>query len=214
MPGVTTICGRIKKTDALIPWALKLAREGKSHTEERDRAGRIGTLAHEMVEAHLLSNTLDFASADSKEVEIAMTAYSAWLDWWTDTSSYFSVVDLEVSMLSREYGYGGTLDALMRDKTGRLWLMDWKTSNGIYADALMQLAGYIQLIKECGDETPTHVGIVNFTKAGRWEFLSWTVEEIEVFRELFLIALSAYKRDARAEKVLKAGYRQSALLTD
>ena len=44
--------------------------------------------------------------------------------------------------------FGGTIDAPSVDKQGRIVLLDWKTSNGIYLSQKLQLAAYERLWNE------------------------------------------------------------------
>ena len=58
-------------------------------------------------------------------------------------------------MVSEEYRYGGTFDGVgLMD--GKHSLIDFKTSNSLYSDYLIQLAAYAHLIEE-GEEMATRV---------------------------------------------------------
>ncbi len=49
LPSVTTITGILDKSNALIPWAVKLAQQGLDWREVRDSAGERGTSAHDLI---------------------------------------------------------------------------------------------------------------------------------------------------------------------
>jgi hypothetical protein len=49
LPSVTTITGILDKSQALIPWAVKLTQEGKDWREVRDSAGERGVSAHDLI---------------------------------------------------------------------------------------------------------------------------------------------------------------------
>src|SRR4030095_9894977 len=51
VPGVTTISGKLKNTDALMAWAWREGKEGRDYKMTRDRAADAGSLAHRAVEA-------------------------------------------------------------------------------------------------------------------------------------------------------------------
>jgi hypothetical protein len=54
-------------------------------------------------------------------------------------------------MVSKEYGYGGTIDCFARrDDTGEFILLDFKTGKAIYTDHFYQLAAYENLLAEHG----------------------------------------------------------------
>lgn len=57
---------------------------------------------------------------------------------------------VECYLYSQKYGYAGTLDLLsfIEDTNGYLTLIDWKTSAAIAPHYKLQLAAYVQLIKE------------------------------------------------------------------
>lgn len=57
---------------------------------------------------------------------------------------------VEYKAYSQRYKYAGMLDlfSFMMDTYGRLWLIDWKTSDTIAPHYKYQLAAYTQLIKE------------------------------------------------------------------
>lgn len=49
LPSVTTITGILDKSNALIPWAVKLAHQGIDWREARDSAGERGTSTHDLI---------------------------------------------------------------------------------------------------------------------------------------------------------------------
>lgn len=158
VPGTTTIIGRFKESGGLIQWAygrgkehgrlIALGREAPSHLyAEVDKACDIGTLAHDMVEAHILGlPEVDTAGVDSETIAKAISAFEEYLDWERQIGVEF--VSTEDHLVSQTYKYGGTPDAVgIID--GKLCLLDWKTSNAVYPDHAIQLAAYQHLWNEC-----------------------------------------------------------------
>lgn len=148
VPGVTTIAKLIDGGDVegLLIWANRLGLEGKDHRAERDSAASIGTLAHNMVEAHIKG--LPAASLEGLPENVqerACHAFNAYLAW--ERRTRLVIVETEVSLVSEPHRFGGTLDAI-GEVDGELCLCDWKTSNSVYPAYLLQLAAYRTLWEE------------------------------------------------------------------
>lgn len=144
VPGTTTIIGRFKESGALIFWAYKRGKEGLELYDSRDKAAEIGTLAHSIVERYIRGEQDPFTDippniSDSDHGAV-MSAFESFEEWFQ--SNKFKVVHQEVQLVSEAYKYGGTPDAIAIDSKGRLVLLDWKTSDGVYMDHLVQLGAY------------------------------------------------------------------------
>ena len=158
IPGTTTIIGRFKDSGALLRWAWKQGKDGVDLYETRDKAADIGTAAHSLVEWHIKGidgEPPDFLSLDSDSKVKAMEAFGAYLNW--ERMTKLEIVEQEMCLVSETYRYGGTPDAIgMID--GVLCLIDWKTSNGVYSDYLIQLAAYRNLWEENYPDRPLSGG--------------------------------------------------------
>lgn len=144
--GTTTIIGRFKESGGLIHWAWDLGMQGINYRDVRDKAASAGTLAHDMIEAHLRSEEFaPEADADETVLVNARKGFDAFVEWSQQTK--LEVVDTEMVLVSEEHQYGGTPDAIGYC-AGKLALLDWKTSNRIYQDYLVQIAAYRQLWHE------------------------------------------------------------------
>ena len=148
VPGVTTIIGRFKESGALLHWAFKQGQSGaKSLYEKRDQAAEAGTLAHDMVFQRLHGDPVTVPDGtDPKIEEQARNSFDAYLFW--ESMTKLEIIDQEMPLVSERYQFGGTPDAIGK-VNGKLSLVDWKTSNGVYQDYLLQLAAYDILLKEC-----------------------------------------------------------------
>lgn len=158
VPGTTTIIGKFKESGGLIQWAYKmgrehegLARQGKEAPRHLydvvEKAADIGTQAHELVELHIDEREIDWAQYDPKAVD----AFKAYLSW--ENQSKLTILEQEMLLVSEKYRYGGTPDAI-GEIDGELCLVDWKTSNSVYLDHLIQLAAYRQLWNENNPDRP------------------------------------------------------------
>ncbi len=59
IPGVTTICGRYKESEALKYWCWSQGIEGLDYKETMQKAASVGTEVHDKIEAHFNSLALD-----------------------------------------------------------------------------------------------------------------------------------------------------------
>lgn len=128
---------------ALCYWHWEQGKDGKNYRESLEAAATAGTIAHAMIEADLKG--IPTIPGASKEImEKAETAYLAWLEWKSLVD--FTLLGSEVSLISRKYRFGGTIDVAAIKN--RPCILDLKTSNGVYADHLLQISAYGQLWNE------------------------------------------------------------------
>lgn len=201
VPGTTTVLGRFKDSGALLRWAWKRGRDFPNEDlyASRDEAGTIGTAAHAMVEARIrgvdpyavaeLAELLaDEARAKAKN---AFDMYEAWA-----SMSKLEIVDQEMQLVSEVYQFGGTPDAIGRI-SGELCLVDWKTSNGVFSDYLLQLAAYRLLWEENYPDRPLTGGfhLCRFSKE-HGDFAHHFYRELDDARNMFIHLVAAYKFDA------------------
>lgn len=152
VPSVTTIISNCKigGIEPLLFWANKCGLDGHSHREVANTAADAGTCAHDMIECHIKGIEFDPEPYTYDALETAQPCFEAFLKWKEQTN--LKLVQSEVSLTSEKYGYGGTMDALA---TGdNLVLGDWKTSNHVYPDYIIQLAAYKQLWEENYPDQP------------------------------------------------------------
>ncbi len=145
VPSVTTITGRFKESGGLLYWANQQGLDGKTLNEARIPAATAGTMAHDLVEAHLNKRDLPELSGDADVISKARAAFDTYLKW--AEMFKLEVRHTEVALVSDWHNFGGRLDAIgvLGDE---LILLDWKTSNSVYLDYLLQLAGYKILWEE------------------------------------------------------------------
>lgn len=153
---VTTFCGGIPK-DWLGAWAAKeVAEYAVEHRDKwaelpktdavkllkgapwskRDDAGDRGTAVHNTIEAITRGLALPDNLKTEDELDCAIAAES----FLRQRSS--RILATELTVFSPGLGYAGTLDQWEIDANGVSWILDWKTSSGIYAEHAIQLAAY------------------------------------------------------------------------
>lgn len=170
---VTTALGILDKSDALIPWALKLAEDGQDWREVRNEAGRRGTSAHDVVVAVMLRQRVSLADMDAEHRPWGQAGYR-----WLRARSP-EVIESELMVAAPSVQVAGRLDLLaMID--GRLTLADFKTVSKWsrdkkdrlyppYPENLLQLDLYAQALEESGYPTPEQGLIVRLGPDGEFD---------------------------------------------
>jgi len=174
VPGTTTISGMLNKP-ALVAWAGKLCAEaawraGKAGEPlprwndvlygTRDDAASAGTLCHDLAHAYVLGVELP-AVPDTDVGRAGWTAFENFVHW-IDASA-LTIEAHERPLVSTQFRYGGTPDALAH-MSGKTYLVDYKTSSGVYAEMLLQMSAYRQLLHECEQMDVAGVHLVRFSR--------------------------------------------------
>lgn len=164
VPGTTTIISNcnLGSVDGLLYWANQLGRDGKSHTEVRDKAADAGTACHEMCECFAKGTDFDGSKYPAEILAKAEGAFNAFRSWARQTN--LRIAQSELPLVSEQWRYGGTLDCMLVN--GELALGDYKTSNSIRVGMLCQLAAYHNLWTENRPEEPITGGfhLLRFSK--------------------------------------------------
>jgi hypothetical protein len=201
VPGTTTIIGRFKDSGGLIYWAWKEGSEGRDFRETRDAAADAGTLAHLMVEHDIRQLPEPDLSGYAPElVEKASSSFLAYLEWKDQTK--LRPLLTEIPLISKRWLFGGTLDAvILNDKVA---LLDWKTSNAIYQDNIIQLGGgYSILWEESYPDKPVTGGyhMLRFSKEeGDFAHHAW--QNLDLAKEQFIYFRLAFEIDKLLKKRL------------
>lgn len=214
VPSVTTIISRFKDSGALMKWAYTTGRDhGRlealgldaptSLYEVSGKAADIGTAAHAMVEESI--NGFDPFNADSylalesgESRDKAANAFAMYQRW--AAQSRLEIVAQEIPLVSEVHRFAGTPDAIGRID-GELCLVDWKTSNGVYADYLLQLAAYKTLWEESNPDKLLAGGfhLCRFSKE-HGDFAHHYFKELDNAWTMFSHLLAAYRFDAELKK--------------
>lgn len=201
VPSVTTIIGRFKDSGALLYWANSEGLNGKTLDEARIPAATAGTMAHDLVEAHLNGRPEPELRGDPEIISKAKSAFAAYRGWHDMTS--LEVRHTEVPLVSNQHRFGGCLDAIgiVKSMNNGLALVDWKTSNSIYSDYLYQLAAYAILWDENYPDTPITGGyhLCRFAKE-EGDYSHNYYPSLESEKQTFLLMRDLYNRVKATEK--------------
>lgn len=191
--GVTTLLGSLNKP-AIPYWAAKSVAEhvadnldnlpawGQMDREslvaalkqvpwtKRDKAGIRGTEIHALAEEIV----------HGREVEVPDTLLG-FVQGYVDFLDAFNVkpIATECSVGNREHFYAGRFDFIgtidTDEHAGLTWLLDWKTSAGVYGETGLQTAAYARGEFYATDEDPDaevpmphidKIGVVHITESG------------------------------------------------
>jgi len=171
---------------------VKLVHEAKSaHKDKLEDAGEVGHAAHAWIEAYI-KKVLEYT--DYRETfelpeipkdDRATSCTKAGLSWMQRHNVRW--ISTERKIYSREDKYAGTMDGLCRADScsdpacckvqfkDKLTLVDWKTSNYLYIEYILQTAAYKKAYEE---ETGEHIEDIWIIRLGKEdaEFDAWHVD--------------------------------------
>ena len=200
VPSVTTILSRFKESGGLLYWANQAGLDGMTLDEARAVAATAGTMAHALVEASINSQPEPELKGDADTIRRARAAFDTYRKW--ADLYHIRIRHTEVSLVSQQYRFGGRLDAVgLEGET--LVLLDWKTSNAVYPDMLLQLAGYKLLWEE---NYPAHrlhgFHLCRFAKE-QGDFCHHYFPNIDAEAATFLVMRDLYDKMKTVEKRVK-----------
>jgi hypothetical protein len=203
-PSVTTITGILDKP-ALIQWAANCAvdyvagnldrlksdnvHEGEAvltearsaHKNVKDEAAGNGTLVHRAIELYINHEPYE----DLLATEEAKTAFSAFLSWEDKNHVLWEKTECEV--VSEKHGYAGRFDAIATIN-GHRYLLDFKTSSGVWPEMRWQVCAYRQAYNEMleeGQETIENLAILHLDKETGEPTFKVIEKDIDRMTELF-----------------------------
>jgi hypothetical protein len=100
---------------------------------ERDTAGDRGTEVHNLAEKYLAGEAVDVPV----DLVPYVQGYAQFVDDWRPKSLYDEVI-----VASRAHNYAGRLDSIQVIPDLGRCLVDYKTSNGVYGEHVLQCAAY------------------------------------------------------------------------
>lgn len=146
VPRVTHVLSEMLHEDSLMGWSNYIGLyKRQKYKEVLDRAADIGSHTHNAIEKYLVYNE----KLDSDTIPLyirteVVNTYSAFLEWWKYVSEHNVEIIMQEQPMSCPY-YGGTLDLLIKID-GKIYLVDFKTSNHIGYKYYLQLAAYRRML--------------------------------------------------------------------
>lgn len=202
LTGVTTILGVIAKP-ALIQWAADQAtsyvkqnlkdiaelddvlKEARiAHRKKKKEAGDIGTEVHNAIESYIKDGFMPEFEGKKKKM------FDNFIKWADENIGEF--IESERRLYSQEHWFAGTVDMVFKDKDGRVWIGDIKTSKAVYPEYFAQMGGYQVALEEMdGDQDVYGYVVIRLGKDGSFEVVGFN--DTKTCRDMFLAANTIYK---------------------
>jgi hypothetical protein len=198
-------------TEVTLTKAKLFKRARKAGQQALKNAGDFGTIVHNTIQAHLMSEDwakpIDLETAVREEEprrEEVLTALWLWNYWW-GKMRIKRLIAVERPICSERYGYAGTPDLVFEDLDGRIVLCDWKTSKRIYGSYLLQAGAYAEAALEFGLVIDVVQIVRTDVAKGRLDVVTATHPDIAAYGHMFLHALAHWRNLQTTTHKLKQG---------
>ena len=140
---------------ALLAWTRAKMKAGIDPIRLRDHAGEIGTVAHGLIEQDLTGKVFNIYEYPSTAITIAQTAFEAFKAFRAKYD--MKTEHCEIPLVHEGLRYGGTID-WEGWLDGEKCIVDFKTSNNVYASHYAQAAAYRELYNHVyNEELPIYI---------------------------------------------------------
>ncbi len=185
VPSVTTIL-KILDKPALKKWANIMGFKRVKIEDVLKKASEVGTLTHNCIEAYLKKEKFEIPPDMMKYSEELLNRFRGFVDWYKSQTTVEPIL-LEEELVSDTYG--GTMD-FYGDLSGKLVILDHKTSGRVYASMFLQLAAYALNLESQGRKVDG-VGILHITERGT-NLHYKSIEELAPYKEAFLMLVDLF----------------------
>ena len=215
-PSVTYVLGTYPKGKYFEDWLKKV---GYSSEYIVKKAGEEGTQVHEMIEAYLNGEELNFLGPHGRPLyhPDVWQMFLRFVEWWEEYNPI--LIETEVHLFSDELKVAGTCD-MVCEIDGELWIIDFKTSNNLQTTYDLQTAVYGKCYEECYGKTPKRFGILwlksNKRKhaTGKMQGKGWEMYEssrlYEENLDIFLTVKKLFDLENPQHKPIFTEFRTSA----
>ena len=227
LTSVTSITGIIDKSRVLIDWALRLTKshlskfleESRSnqftteellpiideainqHNIKRDEAADTGSQVHDIALkiGEALKNKENIETLPEDLSEEVKNGVHAFIDWILEHKVKF--IECERLVYSKEHKFVGITDAVI-EVDGKRYLIDYKTSKGIYNEMKYQVAAYtIAYQEETGINLDGQM-LIHFNKdTGEFKIHEIDQENNLINQQTFLHCLAIKNREKELSKI-------------
>lgn len=209
-PSTTGVTGIVDKSGALVNWSINNTLEvikervqpGKSYSQKeleniiadakkasrakKEEAAGVGTLSHDWLSSKFKGE--DNPLPDDPRVQSCINAALAWAE-----PRNIQFLFNERTIYSEDYDYTGKLDGVII-QGGKKGILDFKTGNGIYPEAVMQVSAYANAYEEEFEEEIDFRTIIRLGKFdGKFYTHTYTRETYDRDFQAFLSALNLYR---------------------
>jgi len=155
-PSVTYVLGVYPKGKYFEDWLKKV---GYSSEYIVKKAGEEGTQVHEMIEAFLNGEELNFLGPQGRPLyhPDVWQMFLRFVEWWEEYNP--TLIETEVHLFSDELKVAGTCD-MVCEIDGELWIVDFKTSNNMQTTYELQASVYGKMYEECYGKKADRFGLL------------------------------------------------------
>ena len=159
-PSITYVLGTYPKGKYFEDWLKKV---GYSADHIVKKAAEQGTQVHEMCEAFLLGEELNFLGPHGRPMyhPDVWQMFLRFVDFWEEYNP--TLIETEVHLFSDELKVAGTCDMVCEieiDGKTELWIIDFKTSNHLQTTYDLQTAVYGKCYEECFGKKADRYGVL------------------------------------------------------
>lgn len=140
VPRVTEILSAMIHSDSLMYWANSIGLKGIRYKDALNKASSIGTKSHFKIECFLKDKLED-------KTDIPFLGFMMWYNSLIENGNTITLIESEKELVCD--WFGGTCDALL-DINGKVYLVDFKTSNHVTEKYFLQLAAYRYMLELIG----------------------------------------------------------------
>lgn len=211
IPRVTHILSEMLHEEYLMKWANNLGLYKRcNYIKERDRAAFIGSVSHENIEKYIKQGYYELSGyeLDSKANTSVNNAVESFIKWYSDVSENHKINIMGIEQTLTCDWFGGTYDMMMEIE-GKVYLVDFKTSNHISYKYFLQLAAYYYILQLNNQKIDGFIILqVNKNNISYNEYvLKLDIPESKQFMDLcintFLSLVYAYYNRLEVEKQFK-----------
>ena len=155
-PSITYVLSAYPKGKHFENWLKQM---GTSADYIVKQAGQEGTQVHEMIEAYLNGEELNFLNSLGNPTynPDVWQMFLRFVDFWETYNP--KLIETEVHLFSDELKVAGTCD-MVCEIDGKLWVIDFKTSNHLQTTYDLQTAVYAKCYEECYGKTADHTAVL------------------------------------------------------
>lgn len=146
VPRVTSIISDMIHEEYIANWANYLGFKRKRYKDELNFAADKGSYVHSMIENKMINDQdPDFSRIPRDMARQVATCYNSFLLWYDEANIKDAIILGQEMELSCPY-FGGTLDLLIQ-VDGKVYIIDFKSSNHLSFRYFLQMAAYRYILE-------------------------------------------------------------------
>lgn len=211
-PSVTSILQYMPKGKFFENWLKDMGSEADHIVK---KASKEGTQTHNLIEQLIKGEEVEWMDqyGNAKYSEQVWRMAMRFVEFWKQVKP--EPISVEEFVYSDKLEYAGTADFICKID-GEVWMIDFKTSNGLYRTYDMQLSSYAKAWEEMGKGKIDRSGILWLkspkrkpsSKKGVYQGGNWELKVIDKIDENFDLFLTIYKLYKLDHPKVQPIYRQ------